>query len=861
MFMGIGLHLGGRYAAGGGAPPVIVGNSATVVSGGITWTLSAACDYGYDQIGRAFVVAVPGLTVLSRSPAATTIGADAVSGTMKNPQFSGAFGADNGWDQRISGYNAANNQSFPVSVAAGDILVGQIHGSTPAAPRDGYANAVNGYNPIYFVSTGWGANAIAPAPIGWSGRGTPQPYYVNCLSIAAGLSSRDITSIAKPALVDVLDAVQRNEIALAYTSAVSGVGYQEYTTQGAGLTSGVARNYGQNLAKWRGAAGLYLISNAMTTAEKAELLAWMISNGLAYDTRAGAASPIIENGGHYQFHFIDMALALYYTGRASKLADMITEVPGNVLGQPFKYTADQISQLSPHSSLTQAFVGRRRNITAVSGNVITLEWTRSGTTGDPAQVDLLGMELVRESDGASAVLTVASVSPDANTSSTYAVTIAAQPAIPFAISDVVYFRNLDPVLEGDADWRINDSDSTINPAYEASYRNLNFWTEELLTVSDLGIWHPSWDAFQEYTIRANRIQTPAITRDFPTHHDEVDGFAFAQEFWDAHAATIIQGAPIFFSRPGISGSAVVGETLTAVPASVSGTAPVTNTYQWQLAGVDIPGATGSTYTVVTGDIGSGISLRQTATNADGSASEVSIETAPVASAYAPVAVEFGAGEKAQITSGFTATGSKKLLFAFNFFRPSAWFAATTDIIRMTNVGSNRVAINGTTNGRMTFTCLTAGGTNVVAIATAATSTFAADTWYTVAFAVDSATSTFQWYMRPAGGSWTAVSFTGGAVTADAIIGDCNRFYFNESVANIYYADVWGSIAETLDLSVSGNRTKFEPLTDKGSSGTIPTGTQPPVFLSGAVGSWHTNKGTGGGLTLTGTLSTAPSAPT
>ena len=34
-----------------------------------------------------------------------------------------------------------------------------------------------------------------------------------------------------------------------------------------------------------------------------------------------------------------------------------------------------------------------------------------------------------------------------------------------------------------------------------------------------------------------------------------------------------------------------------------------------------------------------------------------------------------------------------------------------------------------------------------------------------------------------------------------------------------------------------------------------------LALGGATGSWHTNKGAGGGLTLSGALTTAPSAPT
>ena len=45
--------------------------------------------------------------------------------------------------------------------------------------------------------------------------------------------------------------------------------------------------------------------------------------------------------------------------------------------------------------------------------------------------------------------------------------------------------------------------------------------------------------------------------------------------------------------------------------------------------VDIPGATSSTYTLVTADIGQPISVKVTATNAAGSANATSALTAPV----------------------------------------------------------------------------------------------------------------------------------------------------------------------------------------------------------------------------------------
>lgn len=85
-------------------------------------------------------------------------------------------------------------------------------------------------------------------------------------------------------------------------------------------------------------------------------------------------------------------------------------------------------------------------------------------------------------------------------------------------------------------------------------------------------------------------------------------------------------------------------------------------------------------------------------------------------------------------------------------------------------------------------------------------------------------------------------------------GDMAQFYFNN--------------ATSLDLSVEANRRKFisadgKPV-DVGVDGSLPTGTAPRIYLdlaSGdAVSTFATNKGTGGGMTLTGTLAEASTSP-
>ena len=104
------------------------------------------------------------------------------------------------------------------------------------------------------------------------------------------------------------------------------------------------------------------------------------------------------------------------------------------------------------------------------------------------------------------------------------------------------------------------------------------------------------------------------------------------------SAAAAQYAPSNTTAPAITGSATEGQTLTASTGSWASTTAVTYTYQWQrcnaqgAACIDIAGATGATYALVTADVGSTLRVRVTAKNADGSTAATSAQTAVVASA-------------------------------------------------------------------------------------------------------------------------------------------------------------------------------------------------------------------------------------
>jgi hypothetical protein len=78
-------------------------------------------------------------------------------------------------------------------------------------------------------------------------------------------------------------------------------------------------------------------------------------------------------------------------------------------------------------------------------------------------------------------------------------------------------------------------------------------------------------------------------------------------------------APVFTVAPAITGTAVVGQTLTCDGGTVTGTEPITRSYQWY-RGVTPIGTDSATYTLVAADSGEDIKCTETATNIAGSAS-------------------------------------------------------------------------------------------------------------------------------------------------------------------------------------------------------------------------------------------------
>jgi hypothetical protein len=110
---------------------------------------------------------------------------------------------------------------------------------------------------------------------------------------------------------------------------------------------------------------------------------------------------------------------------------------------------------------------------------------------------------------------------------------------------------------------------------------------------------------------------------------DTDGASPSGDVWSGSA---IAAAPVPANTalPVISGSIVVGQTLTTTNGTWTNS-PTGYTYQWTRGGVNIAGATASTYTLVTADNTTNIAVVVTATNANGSATATSASVGPISS--------------------------------------------------------------------------------------------------------------------------------------------------------------------------------------------------------------------------------------
>lgn len=236
--------------------------------------------------------------------------------------------------------------------------------------------------------------------------------------------------------------------------------------------------------------------------------------------------------------------------------------------------------------------------------------------------------------------------------------------------------------------------------------------------------------------------------------------------------------------------------------------------------------------------------------------------AAVAASYTANAVEFtGAADLMGNNSLVSTTGNtKKFILSFWIYPVSS---VSGSIIRLSNAGGTpRLTASFVSSNRISLTATNSAGTDI-ATWVSQTSAFTADAWQHVVWAVDTdSAGTPQQQVYRNGSALTAGA---SSLTSDGIVDTIGRFHVPDvsaSATTLYFAEIYFASGSFLDMST--NITKFRSLAGKpvdlGSNGSTPTGSQPYAYFANAFGSFQTNKGSGDSLTVTGTLSAAPSSP-
>jgi alpha-tubulin suppressor-like RCC1 family protein len=229
--------------------------------------------------------------------------------------------------------------------------------------------------------------------------------------------------------------------------------------------------------------------------------------------------------------------------------------------------------------------------------------------------------------------------------------------------------------------------------------------------------------------------------------------------------------------------------------------------------------------------------------------------------YNPNAINFDGNDWLSVASDLTGNADGGKITA------SFWFKVTNAGVTKSifRTGNARVRIDFTGSEAIQLLMQNTSGTTVLNATT--TSTYADGQWHHALIAIDMASASARGiYVDGVSQSVTWTTYTVGSTidftASDHGIGSVPSGGVDRFQGDL--ADVWIDIGTYIDFSVPANRAKFRSTSGMpmylGMDGSIPTESAPEIFLTGDTASWETNKGSGGGFTENGALTTAASQP-
>jgi len=529
--------------------------TVTLSHGNISFEVSGTIsDSGNLDDGIAYVVGSD-LTLDSITPAETTIGGNVANGAQLNPHFTG----DQGYDERLAQnapWDAALtlDLSSPVSLSSGDAVVTSIgEDPTPANVKDG---VVSEYGSLVVLpsspASGYMTNVVRPdAVTALNGQ------VVDITSFVAGLPNRSSTGITMPAYADLMADLDRHNPVYAQLQSLA---YQE------GMPNDLIPgddNYGRDIAALLGVACIGLVVDAYTTQQKENIARRLAEWGSNFFEALNGSLNDRAYGGHYQFEHMPAALWAHLTGQS--IDNYLSTTGGNWRQSFILSDADYADALTPHSDNTKPAYLRLRSIGSISGNTITVDTYRAGsgagTQGDPGRMDMTGMRLIRNSNGASADVVSVSNTQILGGTDTYTFTV--DDASPFSTSDDVYFLPPDGViLPGQVFWNPDGwgfANVLVMSAQQA-YIDIQHWLGCMILLEEAGIIPETeeWRAARDWAVIGEYDNIPLPGFDWPSHsgrdnRDSIpyDGAEQVDQWFQLYGSTVF---PRTTPSPSVTGT-------------------------------------------------------------------------------------------------------------------------------------------------------------------------------------------------------------------------------------------------------------------------------------------------------------------
>ncbi len=548
---GLGAFFNRRIFAMAFSEPVL-----SVTSGGVTFTFAERSEVGTYLDGGIVPVVGP-VTVSSYTPARKEL-RGAINGATLNHVFEGP----RNWDGRsiFSSADAAQ-PNLPITLKTNDIfIVGKSNLSIDATDRKMVRNGViEEYAALVVVDSLPSANKLAPPLISWVGRSSVDG--IDC-DIDAFLQAlpRFVISSNVPSASEVLFFLDKlnlgpsisNNDSYSDIPKVNTSAYEMWTPANSAIENG--SNYGAGQAAVMDAAGLLLTlhSTHISNTDRRAIAIRLAQCGRQwYETLTSTGELFNEGGAHFQFHLIPMMVYLASTGQYTKLSTLIEDTGGSFT-QCFKLTSQMlIDAVKPHDSDEDGFwFTKRRAVTAVNGNQISVFAAYGGLNGqrDPGKIILDGMTLIRESDGASAMINSTVDGELTALNDELVFNIDAQPGAPFAPNDVITFGAAYPLIHDAFDWAIRSNYSWrwFIPSKLASYRKLNNYSAsalfaQIILNSIQGLKTADFDELVGYTWFSNEDAVlPTVHSQFTA--SETDGgvkYQFVGTYWKELASKIV----------------------------------------------------------------------------------------------------------------------------------------------------------------------------------------------------------------------------------------------------------------------------------------------------------------------------------